>query len=208
MDTLKHITAKQWRNKDRYGEVDFQRQRLYDAQHAVKNAMMEQAKKKGKKVFFDTAMQIQLFVNKLVASKWFKRRWPEVKHIQVRIPRREGKDVKAKGHRSLYYIIMPKHAYNLRIVCHEIAHTVNRLGYGSGHGRYYARCYLELVRHLMGYEAFLILRDSFKVYRVKYNPRRNVTKKLLSPAALQRKREAAACAREHIGKNKKGRIVK
>lgn len=90
-------------------------------------------------------------------------------------------------------IVIPVWARNDRVILHELAHIIhNRIIHfphyaetdarkfktGASHGWEFCAIYLTLVRFMMGVEAEKALKASFKKHRVRYKPKRIITKKL------------------------------
>jgi putative metallohydrolase (TIGR04338 family) len=151
---------------------DSQRTRLYTAERVIR--------KQGRT--FDSIEEIQAYVDRLTASAWWKRRYPERK-ITV-VPKHHGAAT-AWSWRSR--IEMPRWSWCEAVVLHEVAHIATDRKYGSSaaaHGREYARTFLELVRHKMGKDAGADLKASFTEHRVKHSlPRKPMSEEQRAAAA-------------------------
>lgn len=189
---------KHWRN---YGEEDapfperdFQRRRCYDAERLFINLLETQLKYTPKR--YESVEEIQALVNKICSYAWFKRRWypsetftPAKKVISVKDGR--GRKRAGGGYKTLWYgyITIPIWARDEIVILHELAHAITPPSTGGCHGRFWARTFLELVGHVVGWDEAKLLRDAYKKYKVKYNPRRRLSV------------EAKAAARERFVKN-------
>jgi len=159
-----------WKNNpDQYCENDSQRQKLYDAEVHAEVRMETVIGKEIGRLF--SLEEIQKFVDKLVASVWFRKRFGQ-HSIKV-------KDKKGCGGASAQIcsgiIRFSKDSRRMMIILHEVAHIAKKLGAGSHHGRFFARTFLELVEHVIGREAAKILKGAFKKGRVKYLPKRQLS---------------------------------
>jgi hypothetical protein len=124
--------------------------------------------------------QAQAFVDKVVASAWFKRNAPRHWHSlrgepRMRIARDyEGRTRSFAGsslirHRGKLYpalFIARPHLNKRWLLLHEICHWITP--HDAGHGREYARIYLSAVKRFLGDDEARKLRAAFKTKRVKY----------------------------------------
>ncbi len=160
------LPAERWRNSpNSFCERDSQRQKLYDAQFFARcscNSLCED---------FSSLRKIQEFVDSLIVSIWFRKRFGYQPLIIVKSKRGYGADT----HRGSSTIRFSKSWRNMLTVLHEVAHIVRKPGTGSNHGRFFARTLLELVNHVVGEEAAKILKKEFKSGRVKYLPKRELS---------------------------------
>lgn len=162
---------------------DSQRQKVYDAEQVIR--------RKGRT--FTSVEEMQGYIDHLMGSAWFRRRW-SIKNVTVKRGR-EGTSAWANGLRRL--INMPTWAWTEDVLLHELSHilTDTHEGKVAPHGREFARIYLELVRHKMGKEHGDALRDSFRQHRVKFTkPRAPMTPEQREAAA-----ERLAAARQAKG---------
>jgi len=148
-----------------YRERDSQRKKLYDAERrALWNNSMVILKK------FDSVRLIQRYVDKLLKEVWFTKRFGKGWQIDVN----DGRGRRAacgwgNTNSKCGYIKMPVWSRDESVVLHEVAHclTTSRM---AGHGRQYARIFLELVCHKMGSFEGKALKQAFKDGNVKFSP--------------------------------------
>lgn len=159
------LPPERWRNNNTriYWERDSQRQKLYDAQSIAKC----RCKSLGRQI--PSIKVIQIYVDWLTSEAWFIKRFG-TNEIEVKEKRGTGADACWK------VIRFSKDSRSLLTILHEVAHVVHKSGYGSSHGRFFARTLLELVEHKIGREAAKALKKAFKKYGVKYLPKRELTK--------------------------------
>lgn len=138
---------------------DFQRQRVYDAEHALCDAL-------GREVPFDffgsmltlplerkfgTVENVQHYVDKVLALNWVRARW-DPRPIEVR--ERRGQD---KAHYQCGTIAVPvlrTWALREEVVLHEVAHHLAN----DGHGPEFAAVLGVLLREIVGPEVGLVWR--------------------------------------------------
>jgi len=156
-----------WRNSSqtsRYREWDFQKQKCYDAERVFRNALGE------KNEMISTVVKIQAYVDRICSYAWFKRRWGEVK-----VTVKQTVTGCARGSYLGSWIKLPIWLGSKVVILHELAHAITPPSTGGGHGRYWAKTFLELVHHAMGESEMVLLRDNFKAYKVKYLPRKQLS---------------------------------
>jgi len=141
---------------------DSQRQKLYDAELKV---FGDSTGRRPVEDDLATVAQMQAFVDKLMASAWWARRWPRVRCIEVRPGFGHSR---ATGSFWSKVVQMPKWARSRNVLVHEIAHCVSSPMEGGAHGWFFASNYLDLVEHVFGKATADELRASFKEHRVKY----------------------------------------
>ena len=117
--------------------------------------------KNGPESHLRTVAQMQAYVNKIVASAWWKQRFPYPTYIEVH-PGKRRRNACARGNA----IYMPLWSRTEFVILHEMAHCANRLG-GASHGPEFTRIHLELVKRWMGKEHADKLKANFKVKKVK-----------------------------------------
>lgn len=140
---------------------------------------------------------IQAWVDKILSSAWWRRRYPSVRKVVVE----DG-----AGHRSamakrrdLRLIIeLPLWARKDWVVLHELAHhATDAKHWGvAAHGREFARVYVELVEHIMSKEAGDALRAAFREGKVKYSKPRTMTAEQKRAAAERLAQVRQTAARE------------
>jgi putative metallohydrolase (TIGR04338 family) len=171
---------------------DSQRQKLYNAEgeaiHASKN-----------RINFDSITEIQTYVDKIVASAWWKSRF-DIRQIFVTDGRRRRSAAGIRHFDLTGTIKMPKFSRNNWITLHEMAHCVSH----DDHGRGYAKNYLLLVKRFISDVDYKILKAAFVKYRVKHTAKKNIKVKRVVPEhviqalADARAARAAAKTRESI----------
>lgn len=116
---------------------------------------------------FKSIKAIQAYVNKVTRCAWFRRRWGK-RDIKVSF-KPYGSATGGFGS-----IRLPRWAWTRPVILHEMAHCLSPAGgpYGPGHGRLWARTYLELVRYALGLKPYEALRDAYRAQRVKFHPLR------------------------------------
>jgi putative metallohydrolase (TIGR04338 family) len=167
---------------------DSQRAKLYRAE----NALDWPGERR-----WGTVPEIQRYVDRLVASVWFKRRWPQVNEryfmpwstmLIERFPAievadgRGGHNARAHQHR----IQIPTRARQEHVVLHELAHCLT-WNDGAAHGWEFAAVLVALVQHQMGKPKADALKASFRAHKVRYTKPR--PKRVLSEAEKQALRD-------------------
>lgn len=163
--------ARRKRDPQLHRPYDSQRSRLYKAEGVIST--------QGQR--FTTVEEMQAYVDKLTASAWWKRRF-----FRRRIHVRPGLGHRRATGSSFGVVQMPVWARCEAVLLHEVAHVVTLDAQGMSapyHGREFARVFLDLVRHQLGEESWRVLRDSFKVNRVKHTKPR-------VPMSAERREEA------------------
>jgi putative metallohydrolase (TIGR04338 family) len=157
---------------------DSQRSKVYRAEGVLKHHRTKTFKVGGKTwsgATYADLKDVKAYVDKLVGSAWFKRRWPNVRSVEVN----DGRGRQSAGGEGGWrrQITLPRHMRRQEIVLHELAHVLTDAEFGrknaAPHGREFARTLLTLVRHEMGDEAWRALKDSFRTHKVKHTLRRN-----------------------------------
>lgn len=148
---------------------DSQRSKVYKAEEVLKEG----------DVRLDTVPEIQSYVDRLIKSAWFRRRWPSVKSVIVK----DGRGRIRAGASDDGSILMPFWCRYRYIVLHEISHLLPDWNVAD-HGPEFCKVYLELVKHCMGRDAWEKLRTSFKNNRVKWIKREGSHPKGVAPPHL------------------------
>lgn len=191
---------KRWRNYGEDGapftERDFQRQKCYDAENLFFSLMKDRLQYTLKR--FESIKEIQEYVNKICTRSWFKRRWNPEGTCIIHVEDGRERSSASGGFSTLRYgwITLPMWARNEVVIVHELAHAVTPPSTGGKHGRFWARSFLELVRFVIGEDSAKLLREAYKMGRVKYNPKRILSE------------EAKTAARERFVKNYLKREIK
>lgn len=152
---------------------DTQRKKLYTAER-----FLQYPKEGGRAaVRIETVPEIQAWVDRMIASAWWQKRYPHVQRITVKDGR--GRRIACAGYRS---ITLPKWSRSKAVILHEIAHVVtsSRVAW---HGWEFADNLLKLVGHWVGGEEAELLKQSFKKHRVRWKAPR--VKRELSPEQLE-----------------------
>ena len=143
------------------GERDTQRHKVYAAESAAL-IVLESA---GLVKRIEKVEDIQQFVNNVYSKQWFLKRFGPHGII---VENGAGKRRALGGHG---FISMPVWSRNELYILHEVTHCLQHYVCLSWHGRYFARAYLELVRFVLGKEAYTILKHHFRSHKVKFMPR-------------------------------------
>lgn len=151
---------------------DSQRQRLYDAEYFFR--YMNEVDNPQ----FDSIQGISDYVNRIVNSAWFIKRWGKPLGKIGVYENRGG--CWASRYRGIH---LAKWGWNKVVVLHELSHVLTISGVPS-HGRYFARTILEIIGHEMGSQARELLKESYRRNKVRFHPKHQ-----LSPEALEKMRE-------------------
>lgn len=162
------LPIKRWQADENHKSYrDSQKQKLYNAESCARFEIGDADDA------FKSIEEIQKYVTKLTSSAWIKKRFKDEGMTFIVHPGRNG------GH-SAYAkcwpgnIYLPKWAWREMIVLHEITHILTRR-YERAHGRYFARAFLEIVEHVLGHRARLILKKFYRRYNVKHMPNKLIT---------------------------------
>lgn len=139
-------------------EHDSQRKKLYRAENFVTV---------GKK--FKTLKKAQKFLDKVLGSAWFQRRFGKV---SIRMEMTQGWTKSYCRRTEGLLRMLPEHL-NERIILHELTHALVQAPH-AGHGRLFCAVYLDLVRHYLGENAYDQLLKGYRKHNVKYSPHRKV----------------------------------
>lgn len=124
---------------------DYQKQRVYNSERCVGPRL-------------ETVPQMQSYVDKMVKSAWWKKRYPRVKRIIVKDGRGRRRACAEYGY-GYMVVKMPKWARNEGVLLHEMAHTVNM---SVKHGPKYVGNYLAMIDKAQGREVCLKQMQSFR----------------------------------------------
>lgn len=119
---------------------------------------------------YEKVADIERYLKKVVKQKWFQKRWPWVRFVQV-LPG-QGRSSACGGvawHRQPY-MKLPKWARTKLVIMHELAHGLTSRH--AAHGREFCAVYLQLVHHYIGKEEAMLLKAAFRKNRVKYTQAR------------------------------------
>jgi hypothetical protein len=132
---------------------DFQRQRLYDAEHRVPEGRV-----------WDSLVAAQLYVDELVTSPWWQRHFPSVRCVVLFDHGGKYALAHKGGHGGA--IQFPRWARTPLTLMHEFEHLASPRT-TVGHGPVYAGIYLLLVQHGMGERVAMKLEHQFSARRVR-----------------------------------------
>lgn len=109
--------------------------------------------------------EVRHYINKLVATDWWKARYPHVTKVTIKSTRARH----AWARRVQNVIGMPSVEFFLteKTVLHELAHLVVKTPH-PGHGPLYCRVYLDLITLMMGGERSAKLEQQFQQHKVRY----------------------------------------
>ena len=145
---------------------DSQRQKVYDSEDVLGPVEWPGQE------HFVTVSEMQSYVDRLIASAWFQRRW-KIRAVEVRDGR--GRRSAASNDRG-GYITMPVGMRYEEVVLHEIAHQIvgRTIGHRNvqAHGREFCQVLLELVGHKLGADAKRALKSEFQRRKVKHTKAR------------------------------------
>jgi putative metallohydrolase (TIGR04338 family) len=165
---------------------DNQRQKLYNAENLVFN--LGKDPRAGRHL--QTIDEIQAYLDKLVDSAWFKRRWGAGVYSN-----RHGRSYRigdGRGARratgGMFTLTYPRWSRHEAIVLHELAHHIVERMHGSNrepwHGWVFASIFLELIEHQLGKETADQLKAAMRSKNVRFTkPRKR------APLSEERKAE-------------------
>lgn len=190
----RRTTRERWGpGRDRHGRpVDSQKKRVY----AAENVALDNEDAPIPMERWTTVAEMQRYVDRLLASAWWRRRWPSITRITIN----DGAGYRsATAYGIKGKIEMPRWARKEWVMLHEIAHVVVDRTIGqraaAGHGREFCQVYLELVGHMMGDDARKALKAEFQEKKVKHTRPRKPLSAEQRAAAAERLAKARA-ARE------------
>lgn len=150
---------------------DSQRQKVYDAERTIAAWGDER---------FETLLELEAWLNGILARAWFKRRWPTFRQLSIKDGRGRrsacGESLQIGGNPVIGEITMPLWARTKLVALHELAHCLTPNKYAS-HGREFCKVFVELVQFGMGKEHSDELKKAFRTHRAKYSTPRKDKKK-------------------------------
>ena len=174
---------------------DSQRQKVYDAEHALRDKLKLRK--------FKDLKDAQEYVNRILSSSWYAKMFPGGrKNVTLRYSRGSSWATAT----SFGVINMPKTGWywagNNFVVLHELAHTLTpaaveanmcagspKCGMHSepwyhiktpaAHGPEFTRIYLDLIRRWMGKDAYEAMKTQYRTRRVKVAIRSKVYKEVV-----------------------------
>lgn len=149
--------------------------------------------------FFKSNEDVQVFVDKMIKSAWFQRRFKSTRSIRV-LRNHGGTRAYGNHNGGAAYIKLPSSDWGRSwpVVLHEIGHAVTprwvRGVETPWHGREFCHNFLELVNHCMGKEAADRLKAEYKKLKVQWRKKR-----VLAPETVEKMRERgrALAAKQH-----------
>lgn len=185
---------------------DQQRERVYRAERTLRTYFIRDLWADPDRLTPEAVQRLaQRFVDKVLASPWTRRHWPNARPIRVEVYRHvNGRGCAIGSSRIRVALrIVSRH-----VLLHEVAHCLTARTDDPGHGWRFAAVELKLVRHWIGAEAAAELKAAFKARRVRFTKPRvaGVTPGQTSAGldALRRinaARSAAAAAKRAAGWN-------
>lgn len=147
---------------------DSQRSKVYKAEWMLRRAGAPGAER------IESVHEIQVYLDKLTASAWWKRNFPHVKFRRRRygepdsvILVKDGRGRSSAGGCSYTQeISMPTWSRTKAVILHEVAHVVSPRG--AWHDWRFCANFLKLVQHCLGKAEADALKLSFKVHKVRY----------------------------------------
>lgn len=147
----------------------------------------------GSEARFRAVADIEAYLDKIISSAWWRRRYPKVRTVQIKDGRgttfaRGGYNPDGTGTLNL-----PMWARNEPVILHELAHVATDSIHGPRgtppHGREFCSTFLGLVRWQMGEQAWRALKDAFREGKVKHT---------LAPRTREMTDEQREAARERL----------
>lgn len=131
---------------------DTQRERVYAAERLV-----------GEEPIFESLTAVQAWIDGIVASDWWQKRFPKIKKIVALDGRGRNNGVGGRltGHPEIGYVRLPKATRYRLYILHEMAH-VAQPQWSACHGKEFCRVFMALVRRWMGRAAAHALRNAFR----------------------------------------------
>jgi putative metallohydrolase (TIGR04338 family) len=152
-------------------QKDYGRQNLYSAEEA---SNLWRFAEEG----FDSVKQCQAYVDRVLETKWWKKRYKHIKHIFVykrsyawsyaeeRPPTTENMTEKQKNTKWQGAINLTRFSMDKCTILHELAHFA--VGLENGHNEDFCTALLAINRRFLGVEAATILEKNYKKHNVKY----------------------------------------
>ena len=106
-----------------------------------------------------TLSEIEIYCSDLIKSKWFQKRWPQVKDVAIINSKKQA----ASGvlRENTAKIRLSDNMRNKFIVLHELSHSCDN-SKAAWHGTPFCRIFLELIRHKFGDSIFDIMKECFE----------------------------------------------
>lgn len=129
---------------------DSQRERVYAAEQML-----------GDEPIFKSLPLTQAWIDEVVASDWWNKKFPKIKKIIALDGRGRVKGIAGRLTPEIGYVRLPKRTRYRLYILHEIAH-VSQPFWSACHGREFCRTFLLLVRKWMSREKAHELRRAFR----------------------------------------------
>lgn len=181
-----HALPKRRKRSKPIGQRDSQRQKVYNAENAVRERLdLEGVNKR-----YDDMAALTARVDAIYRSAWWKGNVRKKEKHCGPIKVTDGRHCRSAIACGTNVIKMPRWARSEMVLLHELSHIACARIYGdnniAAHGREFCRMYLSMVRRFMGRKVHDMLRDSFRERGVKYRKPIN-----LSPEERERRRQRA-----------------
>jgi len=156
--TGKTYKAPSWR--------DSQRQKIYQAETLAELSYLQN--EEGSEIIkFTSADEIREYVFKVIQSRWMVRRFGTVDLPDVQT-KKTSTAYSSKVNGCINF--PPTWSWDQLTVLHEISHWVHPYDYGTSHGRFFARTFLELTGHEIGPVFRRVLKKAYREWNVKFTP--------------------------------------
>jgi putative metallohydrolase (TIGR04338 family) len=131
---------------------DTQRERVYAAERLMGDGSL-----------FSSLAAVQEWIDEILASDWWKKRFPKITKIIALDGRGRNNGIAGHlaGHPGIGYVRLPKATRHRLYILHEMAH-VAQPQWTAWHGKHFCRVFMALVRRWMGRETAHALRNAFR----------------------------------------------
>jgi hypothetical protein len=148
--------------------MDRQKSQVYAAERAARARVADE--------HFGDKVSAWAFIEKVERDAWFRRKYGR---RRFRVTHKHHGEATGGGSE----LALPRWAWTPMVILHEIAHCLT-MTEQEWHGWKFCATHLGLVRHFMGKECYLRLRESYREHRVRYKKpvRRSVAD--MTPAQL------------------------
>lgn len=119
-----------------------------------------------------TEVELHAYVARVMASRWWRDRSRAA--VIVHVSNRTRQRATCAAGTVRFVLTFPRWSWRKAIVLHELAHQLVRHHERAtgvrcaGHGREFARLYLEMLRRFLGRAVYLEFRDAFRANGIKY----------------------------------------
>lgn len=159
---------------------DHQRSRVYKSETHCWGQGIKRVSHNSVRIL-ETLPELAVFVLKILRNPELHKLYGS--HMEDPVEVGDGRGTRRPYAFGTHKITMPKWARTNAVVIHEVAHVINnrchrlpsvnaytaaiKAGDASSHGSTYTRVYLDIVKALMGEDAFMDIRKSFGEFKVK-----------------------------------------